>query len=656
VDLLPPAYVAELKALQDDVPAFDDAVARAIVDRELGARAKELASLSPSPVAAASLGQVYRGKTREGLEVAVKVQRPDVLEGIALDLHLLRVAAPAIKRWQNLNSDLVGLVDEWGAGFVDELDYRREARNAAQFQAAMEARGLDAVCTAAAVPGLCTAKVLTTEWVEGERLEDSEAGDVSRLCGVALNAYLTMLLDTGVLHADPHPGNLLRTADGKLCILDWGLVAGVESERQYSLVDYIAHLVSEDYDAITGDLVALGFVPKGREAEIREAGVVSVLASVLKQLAGGGGAKKINVEGLAGELSNLTASYGNLFQIPTYFAYILRAFSILEGIGLASDPDYAIVQECYPYMARRLFTDKDPRTRQALQSMLYTKSGQLNVRRARKLSSGFVSFGESTAAPAREQAEVEQQLDQQLASLVFAPEGSYLQDVVIDEAVKAVDTLSREALYRLGNGVLGPAAAAALQQQRELARAAGPLGNLLFPLPAAADAVEAALTQGFAAKTSEDEANLETLEQLAELLELRPPEPASFDPTSAAVDVEGLEQAAARVNAVAPLVAAGLPAVGQRFTAAMLRRVADRAAGVHERQSSPAPAPPPPPAAASSTAGGSGPLRWTAAARREIDRAPFFVKDAAREKAERYARAQGATEVTLEIAKAAQKA
>ena len=78
-------------------------------------------------------------------------------------------------------------------------------------------------------------RVLVTEWVEGTRLDRDASPDVPRLCGVAINAYLTMLLDTGVLHCDPHPGNLLRTTDGRLCILDWGMTLGVPQDLQYSL-------------------------------------------------------------------------------------------------------------------------------------------------------------------------------------------------------------------------------------------------------------------------------------------------------------------------------------------------------------------------------------------------------------------------------------
>ena len=96
------------------------------------------------------------------------------------------------------------------------------------------ARGLNAVTSPTVVDELVRDTVLVTEWVEGTRLDRDASPDVPRLCGVAINAYLTMLLDTGVLHCDPHPGNLLRTTDGRLCILDWGMTLGVPNNLQYS--------------------------------------------------------------------------------------------------------------------------------------------------------------------------------------------------------------------------------------------------------------------------------------------------------------------------------------------------------------------------------------------------------------------------------------
>ena len=199
-----------------------------------------------------------------------------------------------------------------------------------------------------------------------------------------------------------------------------------------------------------------------------DAGVVRVLAAAFQRLAQGGGAKSLRrsagvkakeegggVDELGAELKRISEKWGNLFQIPPYFAYILRAFSVLEGIGLQSNPDYAIAQECYPYLARRLFTDDSPRGKAALREMLYGSGEQkaLNVTRLTKLSTAAQTFRDTViesphaeeeeeaaaaaAAAAREAARETgsssspsgsgRAAASEVADIVLAPNGSYLQ-------------------------------------------------------------------------------------------------------------------------------------------------------------------------------------------------------------------------------------
>ena len=205
-DLLPAKYAKGLTGLQDKVPPFSGELGRQVIESELNITIDDVFSeLSLQPVASASIGQVYRGRLRStGEEVAVKVQRPAVLSNVALDLHMLRSFAPMYQKSKDMNTDLEGLVDAWGEGFINELDYTKEAEYTTEFSKAMKERGLDAVFAPEVVEELSSIHILTTKWVIGQRLADSDADDVPRLCGVALNAYLTMLLDTGVLHCDPH--------------------------------------------------------------------------------------------------------------------------------------------------------------------------------------------------------------------------------------------------------------------------------------------------------------------------------------------------------------------------------------------------------------------------------------------------------------------
>jgi ABC1 atypical kinase-like domain len=192
-DLIPEAYALELRQLQDAVPPFESAAAMEIIKREMGIRSnigEKFRSISPLPVASASIGQVYRGTLLDGRDVAVKVQRPKVLGEIALDLYLLRLITPlqvkltnAINGMKTEQSDIdvaISLVDEWGRGFVAEVDYRLEAANTKQFTLAMEKRGLNAVTAPTVVDELSGPKVLVTEWVEGTRLDRDASSDVPR--------------------------------------------------------------------------------------------------------------------------------------------------------------------------------------------------------------------------------------------------------------------------------------------------------------------------------------------------------------------------------------------------------------------------------------------------------------------------------------------
>jgi predicted unusual protein kinase regulating ubiquinone biosynthesis (AarF/ABC1/UbiB family) len=135
----------------------------------------------------------------------------------------------------------------------------------------------------------------------------------------------------------------------------------LDPSLRIAYIEHIAHLVAKDYASVPADLVALGFVPAGLEEAIKSSDAVEVLTDVYAQFAGGGGAAKIDVAEVLASLKSLADRQGNIFQLPPYFAYIARAFSVLEGIGLTNDPDYAIVKECLPYISQRLLSDTDPR-------------------------------------------------------------------------------------------------------------------------------------------------------------------------------------------------------------------------------------------------------------------------------------------------------
>ena len=163
----------------------------------------------------------------------------------------------------------------------------------------------------------------------------------------------------GVLHCDPHPGNLLRTPDGKLCILDWGLVSSLDADIQITMIEHVAHLTSGDYAEVPQDLVLLGFVPPSMVEKMKEAKIVETLADIYGQWSLGGGANRIDVNSVVNDIRGLTKTgEGSIFQIPPYFFYIGKAFSVLEGIGLTNDDNYSVINACLPYISQRLIADR----------------------------------------------------------------------------------------------------------------------------------------------------------------------------------------------------------------------------------------------------------------------------------------------------------
>merc|ERR1712127_1077885 len=183
----------------------------------------------------------------------------------------------------------------------------------------------------------------------------------------------TQLLEYGFFHADPHPGNMMRTTDGKLAILDFGLMTEVTDNQKYGMIEAIAHLLNRDYSEIGQDFINLDFIPEGTDTSP----IVPALTKVFDVALAGGGAKSINFQELSADLAQITFDYP--FRIPPYFALVIRAISVLEGIALVGNPNFAIIDEAYPYIARRLMTDDSPRLKAALRYMVYGKEGSFDA-------------------------------------------------------------------------------------------------------------------------------------------------------------------------------------------------------------------------------------------------------------------------------------
>ena len=501
-DLLSPAAMNELQQLCDKVPSFDSKIAMKQLELELGKPWTEIyAELTPEPIAAASLGQVYRGKLMTGEEVAVKVQRPGVLETVTVDLYIIRSLGLILRNFPDITAraDIVALLDEWAARFFEELDYVREGNNATRF-AELIREDLPQVVVPKTYEQYTSRRVLTTQWLDGEKLSQSDADDVGRLVNVGVICYLKQLLDTGFFHADPHPGNMIRTPDGRLAILDFGLMTEIDDNIKYGMIEAISHLVHRDYESIVEDFVTLDFIPPGTDLTP----ILPVLAKVFDQALEGGGAKNINFQDLAADLAQITFDYP--FRIPPYFALIIRAIGVLEGIALVGDPNFAIVDEAFPYISKRLMTDDSPRLREALRYMVYGKSSTFDADRLIDLLDAFETFSDNSKS-ARGSLDLNENVDipasrsnirtpipslfpipfpgsdelitagaglltaplvamnslrfsgvdttdddvrtREALKFILAPEGAFFREFLMEEAVKSVDALSRNQLREL---------------------------------------------------------------------------------------------------------------------------------------------------------------------------------------------------------------
>lgn len=218
-------------------------------------------------MAATSLGQVYKATLRDtGQVVAVKVQRPRVLETVSLDLYLARELGLMARKLPFVDTsglDAAAFLDEFAGRFYEELDYNLESQNGERI--AREMAMLPMVVIPYSLPQYTSRRVHMAEWIEGEKLSQSTEDDVGALVNLGVITYLTQLLESGFFHADPHPGNMMRSPEGKLAILDFGLMTEVTDDVKYGMIEAIAHLINRDYDEIGQDFINLGLIPEGTD-------------------------------------------------------------------------------------------------------------------------------------------------------------------------------------------------------------------------------------------------------------------------------------------------------------------------------------------------------------------------------------------------------
>ena len=436
-DIVPPLLLAELAQLQDQLPGFDSELAMACIEEDLGKAVAEIyEQLDREPISAASLGQVHRGVLKGGQRVAVKVQRPGLREQITLDLYIVR----NIAAWLNQNigiirSDLVALIDELGQRVFEEMDYFNEAMNAERFAE------LHSHNPRIAVPRIyhnaTSRRVLTMEWIDGVKLTNLEAVralgvDPNELVRVGVSCSLQQLLEHGFFHADPHPGNLLALADGRLAYLDFGMMSSVSRESRTGLIQAVVHLVNRNFGKLSNDFVTLGFLAEDVNLQPIVPAFEQVFGQALEM-----GVSRLDFKAVTDDLSGVMYKFP--FRVPPYYALIIRSLVTLEGIALSVDSDFKILGAAYPYFARRLMEDSDPQLRNSLKEMLFDG----DIFRWQRLDNLIASASQGA------ELDLDGLLDQVL-DFLFSAQGGLLRQQLVDALLERLDALAWETTLRLG--------------------------------------------------------------------------------------------------------------------------------------------------------------------------------------------------------------
>lgn len=387
-DLLPLPFVKALGELQDNVPAFSNEIAFARIEKELGKKINEVyEEFDVEPIAAASLGQVYRAKLFTGEEVAVKIQRPNLEQIIKGDIEILRKVAKFAERFPSLNenADWAGMLREFDETVHEEMDYSAEGRNAERFTENFKE------WTNVHVPKIyrnaTTSKVLTMEFIHGTKvtsLDELRARGVSpeKVNRLLIKTYLKQLLEDGFFHADPHPGNLLVMPDGRVAFFDFGMVGRITPQLQAKMIDAFFHVVAKDAPGIAQDLIDLDFLKPGAdETHIKEV-VIKMFALHLDLKL-----KDVKFKELTYDLADVMYDYP--FRLPANFTYIMRALMTLEGIGIITDPEFNFFETAKPYAKEFMFKREGKDLRKLLTDKLLgrdTPDGKVDWDRSWKLA------------------------------------------------------------------------------------------------------------------------------------------------------------------------------------------------------------------------------------------------------------------------------
>ena len=347
-DLIPNTWIQELSKLQDQVPNFSFTQVEETIRNELGSKFNEIDQIICDPVGSASLAQVHRATLKDGKKVVFKVQRPNLKELFIIDLGIMQQIAGLLQKNKNWSRgrNWVEIAKECRKVLMKELDFNCEAQYAARFR--QQFLDDENVEVPEVIWDMSSEKVLCLSYVEGTKISDleklkSQEIDLSKIAEIGAISYLKQLVNYGFFHADPHPGNLAVSSEGKLIFYDFGMMGNISNNLQTRLGGMVKAAALRDASSLVSQLQQAGLISK----DIDVGPVRRLVRLMLKEALTPPFSPNI-IEKLSGDLYELV--YETPFQLPVDLIFVMRALSTFEGVGRMLDPGFNLVSVTKPYL------------------------------------------------------------------------------------------------------------------------------------------------------------------------------------------------------------------------------------------------------------------------------------------------------------------
>ncbi len=347
-DLIPNTWIQELSKLQDQVPNFSFLQVQDTIRDELGSKFNEIDQIIRDPVGSASLAQVHRATLKDGKKVVFKVQRPNLKGLFIIDLGIMQQIAGLLQKNKNWSRgrNWVEIAKECRKVLMKELDFNCEAQYAARFR--QQFLDDENVEVPEVIWDMSSEKVLCLSYLEGTKISDleklqSQEIDLPKIAEIGAISYLKQLVNYGFFHADPHPGNLAVSNEGKLIFYDFGMMGNISNNLQTRLGGMVKAAALRDASSLVSQLQQAGLISKDIDV-----GPVRRLVRLMLKEALTPPFSPYIIEKLSGDLYELV--YETPFQLPVDLIFVMRALSTFEGVGRMLDPGFNLVSVTKPYL------------------------------------------------------------------------------------------------------------------------------------------------------------------------------------------------------------------------------------------------------------------------------------------------------------------